>query len=581
MKYFFRALIFLAISIFLIACGQSVTVTPLPLPSPSQPLIPTSQPEVTPTNDINILPTLSFGAPDDTKVPFPTPNPKIPTLMPTIDPQLVPDLLRKSISVQTLTGVNGHNVQRITGWNYGFSCAGHQWLDSKHLLLYPRTGQTIKYYMGGSIQEGLSSEPIIVNISNGTLWLLPQSNMTSSESPCNLAYWSPALGIIIYQESNESNSRPMVDNIFTYTFDGMKINQYNGKISGVSPSGEKILVNDKTIIDLRNNKITDLNWHIGNDPAIPPNFFTQSDPTLPINFYWSPDETRLYRCCFYFADLKANTSYNFLWSDLHGVDGKPLPTPVLPHTHGEWVQNGNFFLVEWNYFSDFSADYIPMFSPTEMKYYDLVTMAGIPKTSAYISAATYSVSPNGEYAWIEGFGYDGKYYDFLIDLTSFVTTTYDKATDDFEWSPDSKFAQLIIFDFPQTTSKIYILSEAQNTLTVFPTEPTTTPVWRPSDHISAYLTNQNKTLDILDPQDMSVKELNLPSTFYDLVWSPDGNHLALVATDGSLWQVDYPQMKKIEQLTQLMPAGTIQWSPDSKSIAFTSGTDIYIVDATK
>jgi len=97
----------------------------------------------------------------------------------------------------------------------------------------------------------------------------------------------------------------------------------------------------------------------------------------------------------------------------------------------------------------------------------------------------------------------------------------------------------------------------------------------------AYLTKQNQTLNIIDAQDMSVREWDLPSTVDDLIWSPDGNHLALVATDGSLWQVDYPQMKNFEQLTQPIPAGNIQWSPDSKSIAFISGADIYIVDTVK
>jgi len=584
MKYPFSAYVTILICGLLVACGQASQAAPIATLLPTNTAIPsqTADPqfEALPTLDINALPTFSLVTPNSS-IPSPTPNPKIPTLLPTIDPNLLPDLLKKSISIQTLTSVNGHNLQRITGWDYGFSCTGYQWLDSKHLLLYPRTGQAMKSFMDGNRRENLGSEPIIVNLTNGIFWLLPPSNTFSTDSICNSVYWSRELGMIINQENDGSTSDPAKDAVFTYSFDGQNITQYNGKISGISPSGEKILVNDKTIIELRNNKVTDLNWHIGNDPAIPPNFFIHSDPTLPINLYWSSDETRLYRCCFYFADMKTGKSYNFNWNDLHGAEGESLPTPVLPHTHGQWVRNGDFFLVEWNYFSDMSADYIPMFSPVELRYYDLVAMVGIPKSRAYISAATFYVSPDGTHLWIDGFGYDGRYYDFLINLTTFATATYDKSVEDFEWSPDSKFAWLTISDVPQTTSKMYILSEAQNTLNVFPTEPTTTPVWRPSDHISAYLTKKNQTLDLLDAQDLSIKELKLPSTFDDLIWSPDGNHLALVAIDGSLWQADFPKFDNFEQLTPALPNVTqVNWSPDGNSIAFVSGSDVYIVGTT-
>jgi len=156
MKILFRTNIVIAVCLLITACGQAPQITPAssatPLPSdtpiPSQTATP--QMEAIPTLDTYALPT--FVIPDGTNIPFPTQDPKIPTLIPTIDPNLVPDLLRKAISIQTLNGVNGYNIQQITGWDYGFQQFpdnGYQWLDSNHILLYPRTGEGTKQSMDG------------------------------------------------------------------------------------------------------------------------------------------------------------------------------------------------------------------------------------------------------------------------------------------------------------------------------------------------------------------------------------------------------------------------------------------------
>jgi hypothetical protein len=584
MKYPFRANIIFLICALIVACGQvsqlspASSATPFPSDTPIPSQTATPQMEALPTLDTYALPTFSFVAtPDGTNIPFPTPNPNIPTLLPTIDPISLPELLRKAISVQALKGVNGHDIQQITGWDYGLSqsntCNNYQWLDSNHLLLYPRTGQEMVSAFGSMVQKGLSSQLVVVNLMSGSFWSSPiesASRTTILEQNCSPVYWSQELGIIIIQKLYGSlYSDIQKEAVFTYTFDGQEISHYWGKILSVSPSGTKILVDEDTLIDLRNIKITDLGWYMDYDLERSP------------NLYWSSDETRLYRCCFYFADLKTGKSYSFKWSDLRGVDGKPVSSPVIPHTHGEWVRNDTYFLVEWNYFSDYSADYLPMFSPSEMKYYDLVAMAGIHKSTYYLSIARYRVSPDGTYLWMHGFDYDGQSYDFLINLKTFATAAYDKSINDFKWSPDSKFAWTTVWDNSGTSSDIYMLSITDKKLIPFPVTSTTVPFWRPSDHIMAYLTKQNQTLNIMDAQDMSVREQDLPSTFDDLIWSPDGSHLALVATDGSLWQVDYPKIANIEQLTKPMPMGDIQWAPDSTSISFTSGKDIYIVDTKK
>jgi hypothetical protein len=571
MKKLFRANILIVAGLLVIACGSpSQQATPI-RPTSTPILIATSTIEFTPTQitDLLALPTLSF--PDGTNIPFPTPNPKVPTLVPTIDPKLVSDLLRKAISIQTLKGTNGHALQRITGWDYGFRqkpCYPYQWLDSNYLLLYPRTGEQTNIYHDGGGREDLGSEPIVVNLTSGDLWLRPPSSVPISstdkpEQDCNSVYRSQELGLIINQQSYASTFGPVKDAVFTYTFDGQLVAEYWGKILGVSPRGEKILVDEDTIIDLSQNKIIDLAWHM--------NYGVGDSPTL----YWSSDETRLYRCCFYYADLKTGESYDFKWSDLRGADGTSLTFPMHPHKYGQWVRNDGYFLIEWDYWTIMYGDPIPMFSPAEKKYYDLAEIAGIPPP--VVATSISMVSPDGLYLWLKGYGDDGQYHGFLVNLVDFKTVPHDKSINDFEWSPDSKYAWVSIYD----TSDRYVLSTTSKESTPFPVQPINVPSWRPADHMLAFFTEQNQTLAILDAKDTSVKEWKLPSSFHSLIWSPDGNHIALITTDGSLWQVDYPKMEKIEQLTEPMPAGDVQWSPDGNSIAFISGSDIYVVDTTK
>jgi len=68
----------------------------------------------------------------------------------------------------------------------------------------------------------------------------------------------------------------------------------------------------------------------------------------------------------------------------------------------------------------------------------------------------------------------------------------------------------------------------------------------------------------------------------NLAWSPNGEKLALVEEDGSIWQVDYPTLENLEPLTPSLPdVSDLNWSPDGNSISFISGSDIYVVEATK
>lgn len=554
----------------LIACGQAAQATPLPTDTAIPSQIPTAVVETSPTQFDTLsmpLPTVVF--PDGTNIPFPTHDPRIPTYLPTFDSEQLPHLLRDNISINTRFGVNGHIVKQITGWDYGFRdrpCDPYQWLDSNHLLLHPRAGEGLMPAAGGSSARGdLSPEPVIINLRSGHLWLRPLASTPVREWDCNPVYWSQELGVIINQHKYGTVAGPVKEAVFVFTFDGQEVAHYWGKILGVSPSGAKILVDEDTVIDLRENKVTDLAWHM--------NYDLEGSSRL----YWSSDETRLYRCCFYFADLTTGKSYNLEWSELRGPDGKPIPFSLMsPHVHGQWVRNDTYIFPKWDYWS-FAGDPTVIFSPIEKKYY-YVTFTSVSPINP--ETLIYAISPDGGYVWIQGYSeVDGAYHSFLVNLNTVEATSYDTQLNDFVWSSNGKYGWTGGYE----SDNAYILSVASKKLLPFPVNPIGEYAsWHPKDSVLAYLVEDNQTFALLTANDMTVQEWKLPFHIGDYYWSPDGDRMAFLSTDGSIWQGKYPMFQDFEQLTEPLPAvRDVFWAPDGTAIAFVSGSDIYVFETNR
>lgn len=553
MKKAFRVSVFLAMGLLLIACGQSATATPSPIPSPSA--------------TVTLTPVLS----KTTTAPIePTPRPEYvpPTLIPTIDPTLVPGLLSKAFSLQTTEGVNEHNIQQITGWDHGFgggywtgSCDGYYWLDANHLLLYPTTGQAGPRE-GFETPVNAASQPVIINLESGIVWLPPVN--TSSTHACNRVYWSRELRIIITSEIRDD-----ISTISTYTYDGYKLADYPGSLLDISPSGTKILVAENTLntlIDLRTTKKIKLNWNLEDYWEL----------------YWTSDETRIYRCCYFYADLATGISHRFEVTDLQDINGNHVRSSVLSFRNGFWVRDDKYFLVWWQAVDDGDIKYLPMFDPAEKIFYDVRKMAGIPEdfTSLYTP-----VSPDGNYVWMEGWS-----ESYLVNLTTFksqhYTYTNPYSYTDVDWSSDSKFTWFEIYDPDTKSTEVQILSISDMKLSPLPVNPPSESehLWHPTDNILVYGAKDKNALIFLDVSTMSFRELpfTLHDTSGDLAWGPNGEKIALIAKDNSLWQVDYPKLENLEQLTPALPnVSNVTWSPDGNSIAFISGSDIYIVDMMK
>lgn len=537
MKNLFRASIFVTLSFLASACSQSVTATPSPIPSPTTMATATFTPVPSPTATATIEPT---SRPEF--VP--------PTLIPTIDPTLVPGLLSKAFSIQIAAGINGRNMRQITGWNYGFGhrCGGYQWLDATHLLLFPSTGQ----YNTENFGMFDNTSPVVINLDSKNVWLPSYEPRWN----CIAAPWSSELQAMVLANG---------DHVSTYDADGKMINQYPGKLIDVSPSGTKVLVDDDTWIDLQSEKKVDFDWKKVSEEFV---YFPQ-----PI---WSSDEMQVYTCCYRYGNARTGEGYTFPYNDL-SLDGKKA-TGNLYHSYGEWVKNDSFLLVQWDFFYDSNPGFIPLFDPKGKTLRDLNMLANIPTdVGGPPNCQETSPAPDGNHVWAEC--YTGNY---LINLADFTSEAYHRSSiDNFYWSSDNKFAWLSSSELGNT--QFQILSVSDKVIKPFPVNPVYESLkWHPTNGLLAYINEGKDLLIILDAQTMTAHKLVLPTTFNDLVWSPSGNHVALAATDGSLWQLNYPKLDYLEQLTPSLPnVREVNWSPDGSSIAFISGSDIYVVETNK
>ena len=557
MKNLVRTSAFLGLCFLLIACSRAIETTPtsMPLSSAAAPPTRTAIPSQSATITIEAPPTQAYIRP---------------TLIPTIELTLIPDLLKNAFLIQTHEGANGHDLHQIMGWGYGFReypwpgiCSGFHWLDAHHLLIYPAVGQ--RESIGGAGVD-VATQAVVINLESGHVWL-PRSYATDSYFGCLKTYWSRELGILITSGGDIPQYGPSddKDTVFTYTFDGQIVDRYWGKLLDVSPSGTKILVDDDTTIDLRTKEITEFAWYM------------DYDQEGSSKLFWTSDENRVYRCCYYFGDTVTGKSYRFDTSELRGIDGKPAPS-ITFHTYGQWVRNDDYFMMEWSWIDDGDKRFLPMFDPNKKIYYEVREMAGIPDDYQCMET---TVSPDGIYVWLAGGG-----KSFLVNLVTFDTVEYPISySPSFYWSADSKFAWLGVSGVTgNDPSQYYVLSVSDKELKLISinSSHSSNLEWHPTDNVLTYISEDGQKLGFLNAQTMSIQELELPSTFRNFEWSPSGKYIALIAEDDGLWQVDYPNLENLEQIApSLHGKEEVRWSPDGEFIAFISGSDIFIVDTVK
>ena len=519
----------------------SIGVCARPTPTAVSPLIPMSSPWPTATPPPTSAPTVTPSAlPTSTSMPSPTPIPK-PTLVPTIDPTALPDLLNTAFTVQQESGMDGHPLRRVTGWEYGL-CSSHRyshpyrWLDNAHLLLFPLVGER-ENEMFGAIEL---TQPVVVNLNSGDVWLPAWDGY---QQPL----WSDALQVLIVRQERE---------ILLLDADGHVIQRYTDSTPRdlgiaplhLSPSGRRLLAGF-VWRDLETGRTADFSgqckWTMGN-PG------------------WSSDETRLFDCCFGYAD--ANTGeYGYFWlGELHQVGrggGGPLSS--------RWVLSDTRVMVEWDFY-DGDKPAVPLIDPQAQAYVDLCDVAGLPGTSACAIGVFPSVAPDGEHVRVDR---------YIVDLRTFVTYTIPSDFGFSGWSPDGQFALLAENWDPATGYAEYqLLSLADGNLYPVTETPGAAPAWGPLDKHLAFLAEDGDTLVMLDVETWTTHRVLLSQPSVDVFWHPQGDGLAVLAQDGGLWWISDLTTDTTEPLTPPLPGvHDVRWSPDGSHLAFVSGTDVYVV----
>jgi hypothetical protein len=506
-------------------------------------------------------------APTTLSTPRPTATP-----LPDFEPTQIPGLLQSALTIETLSSFNGHSMQRISGWKHGFYNV--EWLDANHLMMYPFAGLT-----GVADATIAGTYPAVANLSSKKFWIPYLSHGIVNER-ASLS-WSTQLGVLIIPGPNNNE-------VSIYSPDGDLMSTYPGSLLGVSPSATKILIGEGTWLDLSNGKTVNFAWH-QTYPATDFAIYAYSHQSRPI---WSPDEMRVYSCCYVYGDARTGTSLVMPYDGIT-IDGKET-NGVFEVLSGTWVLNNKYMMPIWQGYWDSRFSAIFLFDPAAKTYRNLSKRAGLPDyvgdgPEPYCNRP--SAQSGGRYVWVDCV--DGGH---LIDLVTFTSRTYppfDRPYGEGTFSmPDAYWAadgNSIWFD---QQGKESVLSGASGEMKLLP-ENCAGFEWHPKDNVLLSGCDYGQSLLFLDGRTFSIlKQATLPNRFVKKGWSPDGKHIALLADDNSLWQIDYPNLENLEQLTPAMPKLTrpirnsdrgeslihnVVWASDGSAIAFIGAQDIYVV----
>ena len=512
----------------------SPTASPAPASSPS----PTIPPTATPTTQPTPTPALS---------PSPTHIPK-PTLIPTADPTALPDLLQAAFSVRQEAGIDGRPLRRVDGWEHGLRSSGYcqrgayQWLDDTHLLLFPLVGEV----------EGMGiarqTLPVVIKFDDGELWL-PMARQLAHV--CDLPIWSDAMQILI----TPSDAATLLSDS-----DGTVQRRYPpGRPLALSPSGQRLLIG-YTWFNLQTRQTIDFGEH---ERAI-------RNPS------WSSDETRLFDCCFGYADTRHPDQYNFFQIDNLGPAGQ-IAGPDFIGLRSQWVLSDTRVVVGYDFLDDDGNLVIPLIDPLSQTYRDVVALAGINIDGRCFALSSVSTG-NHLFAgcWP---ALTLKSYQHLIDLRTFATFTLPDGFEFHSWSPDGRFA-LLRENWDQESGLADYQPFSLTGWSFYPIAETAvrSPTWsRHGEHL-AFLSDDKHTLIVRGVEGWTTSRIPLPQPSTQISWHPQDDGLVILAEDGSLWLITDLAGDTIEPLTPSLPdVRDLRWSPDGEHLAFVSGPDVYIV----
>jgi hypothetical protein len=562
----------LMISLFWLAgCGLGVRTEPVVPPSPTPTIIATftavpATTSQTPTATSEPTATTSTGsvqAPRPTATatnPLPTSTPQ-PTSIPTLTAdQLEADLL-PALIFRDVDNEFRYPMQRVS-WEYGLRPAdycqhgSYRWLNDDHLLLYPLVGQN-ELFQGNIVSD--LTWPVVTNLNGQPAWGvdMPQAD------GCILPEWSAARQQLI--EVDEAvRLRDLAGNVVqTYDVAGLL---------HLAPSGQRLLVGN-VWLDLENGRTVELpEWQV--ERAHVPG--------------WTADETRLFACCFNYADVTTGEG----WTDSAFIPfgGRGSWPGEAVFSTNQWLAGENHILfnpiaifpTEPESDSTGSRFISPLIEPITPAYDDLLTLSGLADV---MTGCAVSAPQTSDYIWLSCGSEAGL---MAFPAQEMVWTTETAGSFYFEgWSANGRFLTYTEFDDDDwENGRVWLLS-TDGERRQLSDEPASRVWWHPTEPLLALCLDDPQRLRLIQAETGQERSLEMLDPVEDLVWQPDGEGLALQTADNRIWWLSRPFQPRPYRLptvpipltapNQRETLHSLRWSPDGTRLAYVHDNHLSVI----
>ena len=527
--------------------------------------------DVPPTNSPTPLPTNTAGRPlepgiEATATPRP-PQPPNPTAdaPAAIPPEEIAQRVADGLNWTAVPSRDGFPLQKLAGFEYGFRFALHgycefgpyRWLTDDQLMLFPVVAYTAGYE---DPTLGKVAQAVVFNAADGTAWL-PDAPRTDG---CDLPVWSAARQQVIEASNGEVRLRDLAGNMAA---------TYPGSLPlFIAPSGQRLLAGHNWI-DLSTGEVVSLSgWPRVKFPR----------PA------WSEDETKIFECCFSYANVATGEfwtrdSFPGFWVSGVGVG------PGYYGSESYWLIDDTQILIQPGgvfFQSEAAKRALPLIDPESQTYRDIIELLSLPET--IVDFAPF-VAPNGAYLWLTCAEYVEEVYNqfadpaYLITLPSLEVVPVPGNLLFLGWSADGRFLTYNNVANREASSGQTWLMPSAGEPQLVAEESADFAAWHPGAPTVALGYGASQQLLFVQAETGQSRWLDFPYGVSQIVWQPAGSGVAILSVEGTLYWLADPLAANSElvPVTQPMPeVNTLRWSPNGRYLAFISQNDFYVVEIT-